>query len=88
MDFTGIKNYYEPLVFNYLQTEIAPQYPDQANEFFLDIACFALTKLPTRYIRHEIDLAFYLDDLVRTNMEAEVKDATDKALAYIMENPK
>lgn len=86
MDFTGIKNYYEPMVINYLQTEIAPQYPDQPNDFFLDIACWALSKLPTRYIRHDIDMAFYLDDNERATMEEEVKVATDEALAFIKQN--
>ena len=88
MDLTGIKNYYEHLVVDYLQTEIVPRYPKQPEDFFLDIACYALTKLPTRYIRHEIDLAFYMDEKEQTTMAAEVKAATEDALKYIEKNLK
>lgn len=86
MDISSIHNYYERLVANYLQTKILPDYPDQSTDFFMDIACYALTKLPTRYIRHEVDMAFYLDDEERASMNAEVKAATDEALAYIRKN--
>jgi hypothetical protein len=86
MDFTSIHNYYEHLVATYLKTEIVPNHPGQSNDFFMDIACYALTKLPTRYIRHDVDMAFYMDEKERANMNAEVKAATDEALAYIKEN--
>lgn len=86
MDFTSIHNYYEHLVINYLKTEIAPKHSDQPNDFFVDVACYALTKLPTRYIRHDIDMAFYMDQDERASMNAEVKTAADAALKYIKEN--
>ena len=88
MDLTGIKNYYEHLVVDYLQTEIVPRYSKQPEDFFLDVACYALTKLPTRYIRHEIDLAFYMDEKEQATMAAEVKAATEDALKYIEKNLK
>lgn len=86
MDISSIHNYYERLVANYLKTEILPNHPDQPHDFFMDIACYALTKLPTRYIRHEVDMAFYLDDKERADMDTEVKTAMGEALDYIKEN--
>ena len=60
MDFTSIHNYYEHLVIDYLKTELIPQMENQSQDFVMDVACYALTKLPSRYMRHEIDMAFYM----------------------------
>ena len=86
MDFTSIHNYYEHIVANYVQAEIAPRFQEQEEDFFIDIACFALTKLPTRYLRHDIDMAFYSNEEERISMGAEVKNAVDEAVAYIEAN--
>lgn len=86
MDFTSIHNYYEHLVIDYLQTSVIPVTEDQPADFFLDVACYALSKLPARYMRHEIDMAFYLDSSERIQMVNEVKKAVDNALEYIGKN--
>ncbi len=86
MDFTSIHNYYEPLVADYLSNNIVPQHPDKSHDFFMDVACYALTKLPARYMRHEIDMAFYMSTMERLEMNTEVKKAVDHAVQYIEEN--
>jgi len=86
MDFTSIHNYYEHLVINYIRTDVIPDLEHQPTDFFLDIACYALTRLPTRYTRHEIDMAFYLDSDERNKMMKEVEDAVTDAVIYITEN--
>ena len=86
MDFASIHNYYEHLVEHYLKKEVIPKHDDQPNDFFMDIACYALTKLPTRYVRHDIDMAFFTDGEERDRMETEVKVAVDDAVKYIEEN--
>lgn len=86
MDFSSIHNFYEHLVQHYLLEHVIPQYPDKDEEFFLDIACYALTKLPSRYMRHEIDMAFYTEPDERLNMNKAVEDAVNDAVAYINEN--
>ena len=86
MDFTSIHNYYEHLVIDYLQTNIIPKMPDQSSDFFLDVACYALSKLPARYMRHEIDMAFYMDSNERTKMSDEVKNAVNDAVKFIKKN--
>ena len=86
MDFTSIHNYYEHLVTDYMTTQVIPRLPEHSQDFFLDVACFALTKLPARYMRHEIDMAFYLDSGERTRMTEEVKQAVEDAVIYIQAN--
>jgi len=86
MDFTSIHNFYEHLVIDYLQAEVIPKHEDQSIDFFLDVACYALSKLPSRYMRHEIDMAFYLESSERVQMMDEVKKRVDDAVIYITEN--
>ena len=86
MDFTSIHNFYEHLVIDYLQASVIPNHQDKPTDFFLDIACFALTKLPSRYMRHEIDMAFYLESKERANMMIDVKKRVDEAVEYISTN--
>jgi len=86
MDFSSINNYYEHLVTDYIQREVIPDMPEQPADFFLDVACYALSKLPARYMRHEIDMAFYMQSEERLRMIDEVKTAVDNALNYIKLN--
>jgi len=83
MDFTNIHNYYEHLVLDYMQTELIPTMENPSSDFLLDVACYALSRLPSRYMRHEIDMAFYMSIEERTKMIEEVKVAVDDAYEYI-----
>ncbi|VAW68739.1 hypothetical protein MNBD_GAMMA10-746 [hydrothermal vent metagenome] len=92
MDFTSIHNYYEHLVIDYLQTDVIPRVnnksgvEDRSTDFFLDVACYALSKLPSRYMRHEIDMAFYMEQDERIQMVSVVKKTVDEAVEFITEN--
>jgi len=86
MDATSIHNYYEHLVIDYMQAEIIPNMADKSTDYFLDVACFALSKLPARYMRHEIDMAFYLESDERIKMMDQVKKEVDNAVKYIDKN--
>jgi hypothetical protein len=86
MDSTDIHNYYEHLVIDYMQTSVIARMPEKSNDFLLDVACYALTKLPARYMRHEIDMAFYLEPTERRQMMDEVEKAVEDALVYIEAN--
>jgi hypothetical protein len=86
MDFSSINNYYEHLVTDYMRTHVIPEFPEQGPDFFLDIACYALSKLPARYMRHEIDMAFYMSVEERLRMTDEVKKQVDNAVKYIKKN--
>jgi hypothetical protein len=76
-----IHNYYENLVSQYFsELKIDKKYDE---DFIADLICVVLNQLPTRYIRHEVDMAFYLPASERFNMEKNVKEATDKALDFM-----
>lgn len=86
MDFKSIHNYYEHLVIEYMRDEVMDELGHHGSDFLLDVACYAMSRLPARYMRHEIDMAFYLSPSERKKMEADVKKVVDQAIVYIREN--
>lgn len=85
MNFASLYNYYEHLVFSYISEKLVTKYPERDEEFFLDVACYSLTRLPSRYIRHEIDMIYYLAPGERTEMENRVSSTIDSAAEFINE---
>ncbi|WP_077338084.1 late competence development ComFB family protein [Pseudocolwellia agarivorans] len=76
-----IHNYYENLVSqHFTKLKIDEKYDD---DFIADLTCVVLNQLPTRYIRHEVDMAFYLPASERFEMESNVREAVDKALQFM-----
>lgn len=76
-----IHNYYEKLVTQYFITlKIEEKYDE---DFIADLTCVVLNQLPTRYIRHEVDMSFYLPASERFEMESKVKKAINKALEFM-----
>lgn len=76
-----IHNYYEKLVMHcFTLGKFEEKYDD---DFLADLTCIVLNQLPTRYIRHEVDMSFYLPASERFEMEAKVKDAISKALEFM-----
>ena len=48
-------------------------------DYLEDVACVALNQLPARYVRHEVDLAFYIPVEERLEMERAVAQAVARA---------
>lgn len=87
MDFRSIHNYYEHLTIEYMKDKSLDEVlADKNSDFLLDVACYALSRLPARYMRHEIDMAFYLTPAERNEMYQEVKLAVDSAIKFISDN--
>jgi len=80
-----IHNYYEKLVLQHFSAGKFEEKYDQ--EFIADLICIVLNQLPTRYIRHEVDMAFYLPPSERFEMESKVKEAISKALTFMKTTP-
>jgi len=76
-----IHNYYEKLMVIHLTT--TNDYVDFDKEFMADVCCLALTRLPARYIRHEIDMSFYLSSDDRLQMNHQVEEAVKAAVNYL-----
>ena len=76
-----IHNYYEKLVIDYVNlNELDKKY---SYEFLSDLCCIVLNQLPSKYIRHEVDMAFYLPQSERVEMEEKVKAAIEESKKLI-----
>ena len=77
----NIQNYYEPLVVEALAELIEGKEHD--TDFLVDVVCVALNHLPPRYIRHEVDMIYYLSPIEAKEMRGKVKDSVVNALEYV-----
>lgn len=76
-----IHNYYENLVLSYFSIlKIEESYD---GDYIADLTCVVLNQLPCRYIRHEVDMSFYLPASERFEMENKVKTAVTKAMEFM-----
>jgi hypothetical protein len=84
MDIASIHNNHENAVFTCVQ-EMAEHFPHiQANpDMLADIACVALNRLPPRYIRHDVDFAFFQTDRERTETERSISEAVEFAFGFV-----
>lgn len=83
MEFDTIHNHHErPVIAEVVRVARERGLTDQ--RLLADIACVALNRLPPRYIRHDVDFAFYLtDDERRANAEA-VERAVAQAFDFVL----
>jgi hypothetical protein len=83
-DFTSIRNHHERAVLDAV-AQRAPDFPGLAgrDELLADVACVALNRLPPRYIRHAVDLAFYQTERERTDGDRAVADAVEFAFGFV-----
>ena len=80
-----IHNYYEKLV---LQHFSVAKFEEKYNsDFISDLLCIVLNQLPPRYIRHEVDMAFYLPSSERFEMDNNVAAAINKAISSMKDHP-
>ncbi|MGO4894497.1 late competence development ComFB family protein [Flavobacterium sp. W21_SRS_FM6] len=79
-----IHNYYEHLVLEQIvRLELAQS---KSEDYLADLCCLALNQLPTRYIRYEVDMAFYLPQSERQQMEMNAINAVKHGIAYLDNN--
>lgn len=83
-DFTSVRNHNERAVFDAV-LQHAARYPGLADrpELLADVACVALNRLPPRYIRHEVDFAFYLSERERGESDRHITEAVDYAFGFV-----
>jgi len=79
-----IHNYYERLVLDEVVRR-ARDIPGVTADMVADMACVALNKLPARYVRHDVDLVFYLTESERHQSEAAMDAAITEAMALVRE---
>ncbi|MBQ4830349.1 late competence development ComFB family protein [Alteromonas sp. MMG017] len=81
-----IHNYYEHLVLQRV-TELGLD-NTKSPDYLADLCCLALNQVPPRYIRYEVDMAFYLPQSERNQMEMNVTYAIDNAMKYLNDTDK
>jgi hypothetical protein len=83
-NFEQVHNYYERLVFEEV-IHRSENHDEFSSDMLADVACVALNRLPTRYVRHDVDFMFYLTEHERNAIELSLKSALDFAFAYVGE---
>ena len=81
-----IHNYYEHLVLEKIEALGLNQ--NGTADYLADLTCLVLNQLPPRYIRFEVDMAFYLPQSERRQMEMNVSHAVNNACKYLDAHPK
>lgn len=74
-------NYYEQMVLEQLLRS-----NDRANrdpDFLADVACVTLNRLPPRYVRHDVDMTFFLSPSDIEDMINRVVQAVNEAVEYV-----
>lgn len=84
MNFEGIHNYYESLVIEQVMNTVASEGESSEDELE-DIACLALNQLPARYVRHDVDMAFFLTTRERERMQHQITEAVLSAVRMVHE---
>lgn len=78
-----IHNYYEHLVLERMEKLQLAKTKDP--DYLADLCCLTLNQVPPRYIRYEVDMAFYISQNERQQMEMNVASAMDKAIKFLDE---
>lgn len=84
--FDQVHNYFERLVFEEVALRAQEAaYRDYSPDMLSDVACLALNRLPPRYIRHDVDMLFYLTEQERLAMEHSLDEVLTFSFAFVRE---
>jgi hypothetical protein len=81
----SVHNFHErPVIQSILDN--APQYPALANrpELLGDVACIALNRIPSRYVRNDVDMLFYMGEAEIIRQKALIEDAVAYAFNFVI----
>ena len=85
-NFEQVHNYYERLVFEEVASRAQlPQFHEFSADMLADVACLALNRLPVRYVRHDVDMMFYMTESERNTIEQSMKEVLEFAFAFVQE---
>nr|WP_319566029.1 late competence development ComFB family protein [uncultured Rhodoferax sp.] len=82
INFEQVHNYYERLVFEAVAS-MSSSHPDYSADNLADVACVTLNRLPARYVRHDVDMMFYLTEQERHQIEESLAEALTFAFAFV-----
>lgn len=84
MPFENVHNYYEKLVYEEIRRLLVEKQRSHDDDFIEDLACVALNHLPPRYVRHNVDLIFYMNSDERTEINQRVQHEVAEAYAFVI----
>jgi hypothetical protein len=84
INFEQVHNYYERLILEDV-VRLAHRHPDFNDDMLADVACIALNQLPARYVRHDVDLMFFLTENDRLHIEQSIAAALHYAFNFVAE---
>ncbi len=79
--YGSVHNYYEKLVFQQIMR--ANDRAKTDHNFLADVACVALNRLPPRYVRHDVDMTFFLSPTELDEITDKVVFAVNDAVSYV-----
>jgi len=86
MSYENIRNHYERLVIDEIRRIETRDELKTDPEILEDIACVALNHLPSRYVKHSVDLIYYLTLDEKNEMAAKVEDAVSQGYELTRKN--
>lgn len=83
-NFEQVHNYYERLIFEEVASR-SIDFPDFTMDMLADVACVALNRLPARYVRHDVDMMFYLTEQERHAIQTSMDEVLKFAFGFVRE---
>lgn len=78
-----ISNYYEQVVAAEIHRQLDREPQESSLDFMADIACVALNRLPPKYYRYEVDMAFYMSPTELNDVSELVEAAVREAIIFV-----
>jgi len=78
-----ISNYYELVVSEEIRAQLASRSNIPGMDFMADVACVALNRLPPKYYRYEVDMAFYMSSNELFEVKQRVSQVVTEAIAFV-----
>ena len=86
IEVANVHNFYEKQVTEtILNTEPRAR---KDSDFLADVSCVALNHLPPRYIRHDVDMNFFMSPIEREEIANKVQQAVDHAIDFVIMHEK
>jgi hypothetical protein len=76
-------NYYEQVVSDEIRRQLAVRVNEPEMDFMADVACVALNRLPPKYYRYEVDMAFYMSPNELYEVKERVTKVVGEAIAFV-----
>lgn len=84
VDMAHFHNFYEHLVIDEILFSDKEAAGDE--DYRSDVACVALNHLPPRYVRHDVDMSFFLSPQEYSEIEEKISKSVQNAIKIVRKN--